>query len=297
MNSSSVVGLRLEDLSVRYPQSSENALDRITLEIRGGGITALAGPNGCGKTTLLRAASGVMAPVSGRAVCAGQDRPIHRLPPERRARLLAVVPQMAGLPSGFTVEEAVMMGRISFHGWFRSESAADREAVSRAIAAVGLDGLAHTSVEKLSGGMQQRALIARALAQEASILLMDEPTAHLDVRYQLDTFELLRSFAHGHGFAVAVAMHDLNLVSRFADRVILLARGRVAHDGPPRAVMTAGILSPLFDHPMHVIPHPLHGYPLILSDGGGRNSKAEVRGAVRRRAGAAEDFRRIKGSG
>ncbi len=274
MNSSLPVSLRLEDLTVRYPQSAANALEQISLEVRGGEIVALAGPNGCGKTTLLRAASGLLAPLSGRAFCSGQTRPMHRLPPEKRARLLAVVPQMAGLPSGYTAEEAVMLGRISYHGWFSPETAADREAVRRAIAAVGLDGMTRLPIDRLSGGMQQRVLIARALAQQASILLMDEPTAHLDVRYQIETLDLLRRFAREEGRAVVVAMHDLNLVSRFADRVVLLERGRIVHSGLPREVLTAEILSSLFDHPMHVMPHPLYGYPLILPDGEGRQAKA-----------------------
>ena len=274
MNPPSGISLILEDLSVRYPQTTVNALEKVSLEIRGGEIIALAGPNGCGKTTLLRAGSGLLAPLSGRVVCSGQTRPMHKLAPEKRARLLAVVPQMAGLPSGFTATEAVMLGRISFHGWFGPETESDREAVRSALAAVGLDGIARQTIDKLSGGMQQRVLIARALAQEASILLMDEPTAHLDIRYQIETLDLLRRFAREHGCAVAVAMHDLNLVSRFADRVALLDRGRLIRHGPPQEVLTAETLSPLFNHPMHVIPHPMYGYPLILPDGEERHANA-----------------------
>jgi iron complex transport system ATP-binding protein len=280
MNSPLPVGLRLEDLTVRYPQSAVNALERISLEIRGGEIAALAGPNGCGKTTLLRAASGLLEPRSGRVVCPGQNRPMHLLPPEKRARLLAVVPQMAGLPFGYTAAEAVMLGRISFHGWFGAETSADREAVRRAISSVGLEQMTDLPIDRLSGGMQQRVLIARALAQEASILLMDEPTAHLDLHYQIETLDLLRRFARERGHAVAVAMHDLNLISRFADRVFLLDRGRMVSGGHPRDVLTAETLSPLFDHPMHVMPHPLYGYPLILPDGEQRLAEAREQGAA-----------------
>jgi iron complex transport system ATP-binding protein len=276
MNPPSGISLILEDLSVRYPHSAGNALDRVSLEVPCGEFIALAGPNGCGKTTLLRAASGFLPPLSGRAVCSGGTKPMHLLPPEKRARLLAVVPQMAGLPSGYAVAEAVMLGRISFHGWFGPETAADREAVRSALDAVGLDALAGHSVEKLSGGMQQRVLIARALAQEASILLMDEPTAHLDIHYQIETLDLLRRFVRERGYAVLAAMHDLNLVSRFADRVALMDRGRVIRCGPPQEILTAGTLSPLFDHPMHVIPHPLYGYPLILPDGEEQTETAKV---------------------
>lgn len=190
-----------------------------------------------------------------------------------------------------------MMGRISFHGWFGPESAGDQDAVQRAVAAVGLNGLSRLPVERLSGGMQQRVLIARALAQEAPILLMDEPTAHLDIRHQIETLELLLRIARESGYAVAVAMHDLNLISRFADRVVLLDRGRMTHNGPPREVLTAEILSPLFDHPMHIIPHPLYGYPLILSDGEGQRANRGVKRAALRRAPAAKDLPRTGKTG
>jgi iron complex transport system ATP-binding protein len=259
--------LILEGLTVRYPAAKANALEHVSLEIRSGELLAIAGPNGCGKTTLLRAASGILAPHSGSARCSGQTRTMHALAPEKRARLLAVVPQMAGLPSGFTVAEAVMLGRISYHGWFGPETPADREAVRSARAAVGLESVSGQSIETLSGGTAQRVLIARALAQGASILLMDEPTAHLDIRYQIETLTLLRRFARDRGHAVAAAMHDLNLIARFADRVALLSGGELVCCDTPKSALTAEILSPLFHHPMRVIPHPLHGYPLVLPDG------------------------------
>jgi iron complex transport system ATP-binding protein len=268
--------LVLENLAVRYPRSAADAVSGISLSVGGGELITLAGPNGCGKTTLLRAASGVLAPCRGSARCAGQSRPMHLLAPEIRARLLAVVPQMAGLPSGFTVAQAVMLGRISFHGWFGPETAADRASVRRAVSAVGLDAEADLPVDTLSGGMQQRVLIARALAQEAPVLLMDEPTAHLDVRFQIETLSLLRAFARERGCAVVTAMHDLNLVSRFADRVVLLRGGHLLRTGPPAEVLTAEILSSLYDHPMHVMPHPLYGYPLILPDGDRRNTEDQA---------------------
>ncbi|MGB7539886.1 MAG: ABC transporter ATP-binding protein [Anaerolineales bacterium] len=274
MNAPVTVALILDELTVRYPATRKNALERIALEVRSGELLAIAGPNGCGKTTLLRAASGVLAPLSGSAKSPVQTRPMHKLAPEKRARLLAVVPQMAGLPTGFTVAEAVMLGRISFHGWFGPETAADRESVRSALAAVGLESVSGQSIETLSGGTVQRVLIARALAQGASILLMDEPTAHLDIRYQIETLTLLRRFARERGHAVVAAMHDLNLVARFADRVALLSGGRLVRCGSPKTVLTARILSPLFQHPMQVIPHPLHGYPLVLPDGEERVKRA-----------------------
>jgi iron complex transport system ATP-binding protein len=147
VNRAAGISLVLENLSVRYPRTAEDALSDVSLAIRGGEFVALAGPNGCGKTTLLRAASGVLAPRRGRATAAGRMQPMHRLPPAQRARLLAVVPQMAGLPSGYSVFEAVMLGRISFHGWFGPETDRDRESVTAALRSVGLEAAAERPVE------------------------------------------------------------------------------------------------------------------------------------------------------
>jgi iron complex transport system ATP-binding protein len=269
MNRAAGISLALENLSVRYPRSAENAVTDVSLRVSGGEFVALAGPNGCGKTTLLRAASGVLAPLEGRATAGDVTRSIHLLSPAQRARLLAVVPQMAGLPAGYSVREAVMLGRISFHGWFGPETDRDRESVQSALRAVGLASTADRPVDTLSGGMQQRVLIARALAQEAPILLMDEPTAHLDIRFQIETLSLLHRFVRGKGFAIVAAMHDLNLAARFADRIVLLSRGRLVRSGVPADVLTEEILSALYDHPMRVIPHPHYGYPLVLPDGRG----------------------------
>jgi iron complex transport system ATP-binding protein len=265
--SPSPVGLTLEDLSIRYPSAMENAIERISLRLAGGEIVALAGPNGCGKTTLLRAAAGMLSPAAGRVWISDAFHPLHRLSPEQRARWIGVVPQMEKLPAGYTVAETVMLGRISFHGWFGPERDADRRAVRSALAAVGLEGMEQSLVGTLSGGGQQRVLIARALAQEAPILLMDEPTAHLDIRFQLETLGLLRALARTSRRAVMIAIHDLNLASRFADRVALLDRGRLIHCGSPAEVLTSEILSRLFATPLQVIPHPHHGFPLILPDG------------------------------
>jgi iron complex transport system ATP-binding protein len=259
--------LTIEDLSIRYPSAKENAIEQVTLRVSGGEVIALAGPNGCGKTTLLRAASGMLSPAAGRVWISDAFHPLHRLSPEQRAHWIGVVPQMEKLPAGYMVAETVMLGRISFHGWFGPESAADRQSVGSALAAVGLEGMEHRFAGTLSGGEQQRVMIARALAQEAPILLMDEPTAHLDIRFQMETLALLRSLARESHRAVVIAIHDLNLVSRFADRVALLDRGRLIHCGSPAEVLTSEILSSLFAIPLQVIPHPHHGFPLILPDG------------------------------
>jgi iron complex transport system ATP-binding protein len=272
------VVLSIARLVFRYPAGAEDVLADITLDVAGGEVVALAGPNGCGKTTLLRAAAGMLSPRSGSVSISRATGPVHRLGPEKRARLIAVVPQFAKLPAGFSVHDAVMTGRISFHGWFGPESAADRAAVRRALESVGMDPAEGQDVGTLSGGAVQRVLIARALAQEAPVLLMDEPTAHLDLRYQVETLALLKRFAREAGRAVLVAMHDLNLAGRFADRVALMERGRRAACGRPADVLTRERLSPLYCIPMTVIPHPLHGYPIVIPDGEERRGEEPCRG-------------------
>jgi ABC-type cobalamin/Fe3+-siderophores transport system ATPase subunit len=267
--------LIVDELSVRYPRSETDALERVSLRVSAGEIVALAGPNGCGKTTLLRAATGMLAPASGCVRVSGMPRPMHRLPPVQRARLVAVVPQMAKLPSGFTAAEAVMLSRISYHGWFGPETEADIAAVQSALETVGLASRSRSILDALSGGEQQRIWIARALAQEAPILLLDEPTAHLDPRYQLEILALLHSFARSGRCAALIAIHDLNLASSFADRIALLDRGRLAACGSPAEVLTGERLSALYSIPMHVIPHPFHGRPLVLPDGDERSQSLQ----------------------
>ncbi len=262
------IRLAVMNVTFRYPNGREHALESVSLLIAGGELVALAGPNGCGKTTLLRAAAGMLSPQSGSIRTNRDSVPVHTLNPEKRARRIAVVPQFAKLPAGFKVRDAVMTGRISYHGWFGPESAADRLAVFRALKSVGMEDTEEEDVDTLSGGAVQRVLIARALAQEAPILLMDEPTAHLDLRYQVETLALLRRFARQGNRAVLVAMHDLNLAARFADRVALMKHGRLLACGKPAEVFTRERLSPLYSIPLNVIPHPVYGYPLVLPDGG-----------------------------
>jgi ABC-type cobalamin/Fe3+-siderophores transport system ATPase subunit len=264
------VVLSIERFSFRYRPKGNLVLDSISLDIRGGEVVALAGPNGSGKSTLLRGAGGMLAPLDGAVRVNRGGSPIHRLNPEQRARLTAAVPQFAQLPPGFTVQDVVMAGRISFHGWFGSESPADRGTVAAALADVGLAEAGQEPVETLSGGAQQRVLIARALAQEAPVLLMDEPTAHLDLRFQVDALELLRRFAREGGRAILVAMHDLNLAARYCDRIALLDQGRLVACGAPEEVLSAERLSSIYSVPITVIRDPVHGCPLVLPNGAGR---------------------------
>jgi iron complex transport system ATP-binding protein len=254
--------LTLESLSISY--GPRVALRNVSLQVTPGEVMAVIGPNGAGKSTLIRAASGGLAPTQGRALLAGLEA--HRLPPDRRARRVAVVPQAARLPEAFTVWETVLMGRTPYLGWLARESRADHALAQAAMRRANVADLAERCIGELSGGEQQRVLIARALAQAAPILLMDEPTAHLDLKHQVSLLSLARDLAHQEKLVVLVALHDLNLAAQFADRVALLVGGELRTLGLPAEVLTASNLSTAYDLAVNVIAHPAHGTPLVIAN-------------------------------
>jgi iron complex transport system ATP-binding protein len=252
--------LKIENLSVSY--GSRRVLMDVSLEVRSGEVLALIGPNGAGKSTLVRAASGVIPVEAGTVRTNGRD--LLALPPMQRARALAVVPQAVSLPPAFTVWEMVLLGRTPYLNFLGQISARDEQIVRRALARVDLLDLADRRAGELSGGEQQRALLARALAQSTPILLMDEPTAHLDLQHQVALMELVRSLAQQEGLAVLIALHDLNLAARYADRVALLVEEEIEAVGPPAEVMTPEAISAAYGLPVAVVPHPFASVPLVL---------------------------------
>ncbi|MBA3727174.1 MAG: ABC transporter ATP-binding protein, partial [Armatimonadetes bacterium] len=213
--------MAIEAVAIEAGYGGAAVLNFVSFDIRPGELVAIIGPNGSGKSTLIRALSRTLLPTAGTVRMLGDD--IYRIPAKEAARRVAVVPQHEDQIFDFLVREIVEMGRYAWDG----ESSG---AVGRALLATSSDDLSERPFSQLSGGERQRVLLARALAQETPILLLDEPTAHMDVGYQIATLSLLRRFA-GEGKAVAAALHDLNLVSGFADRVILLHAGRIAADG------------------------------------------------------------------
>jgi len=225
--------LTITDLNVTY--GKKTAIRDISLEIKEGEIMALVGPNGAGKTSLIRAVSGTVRPASGTIMISGQR--IEQLSAGQRARLMAVVPQARQLGGAYTVHQAVMMGRTAYMGWLGLESERDQEAVVRALEGSTLTHLAQNHIANLSGGEQQRVLLARALAQETPVLLLDEPTNHLDLRHQVEFLKLLKQLVRVKKIAVMMAMHDLNLVAGIADRVTLLVDGCIAAQGKPIEVL------------------------------------------------------------
>ena len=252
--------LEVKSLSVSY--GLRRVLHELSLELPGGGVLALIGPNGAGKTTLVRALSGLLKPDSGQILVQGQD--LARLGAPERARLMAVVPQARQLPPAFTAWETVLLGRTPYLNWLGQVSAQDEAIARQAMERTKTTDLADRPVGELSGGEQQRLLLARALAQASPILLMDEPTTHLDLQYQLSLLEMVRSLARQDGLAVLAALHDLNLVARYADRVALLVEGRLVALGTPAEVLTGEILSRAYNVPLEVLHAGTGGWPTVL---------------------------------
>ena len=255
--------LDIRSLSVSY--NGKDILHDVSLHVAAGGILAVIGPNGAGKTTLIRAVSGVLPPRSGQIWVDGID--LAGLSAIQRARYLAVVPQARQLPAAFTVYQSVLLGRTPYLGWLGRTGKTDHAMVERALAQTRLTGLADRRVGELSGGEQQRILLARALAQDTPILLLDEPTTHLDMEHQSSFLNLVRSLASKKKLAVLLVLHDLNLAGLYADQVALLVDGRNHSIGAPSEVLTAENLSSVYHVPVNVVPHPDYGTPLVLPDG------------------------------
>jgi iron complex transport system ATP-binding protein len=255
--------LEIRSLSVGYHERM--VLKNVSLSVNGGEVVALIGPNGAGKSTLIRAISGVLPHRSGSIQVYGSD--FSSFSAEQRARTLAVVPQAQSLPMSFNVYQTVLLGRTPYLGWLGQAGKRDRAAVERAMQQTKTEHLADRCIGELSGGEQQRVLLARALAQATPILIMDEPTNHLDVRHQTSFLNLARQLAVECGLAVMVALHDLNLTSLYADRVAVLAEGELKAVGTPEEVFVEENLSPIYGSHLQVISHPQYGTPLVLPAG------------------------------
>jgi iron complex transport system ATP-binding protein len=252
--------LQAEGLEVRYSGAPRFALAGVSARVAAGELVAVAGPNGSGKTTLVRAMTGLV-PLSGGSVRV-EGRPLGDWRRAELARVLGVVPQREDIVFPLRVEEAVMLGRYARLGPLGAPGAADHEAVASALARCDAVALARRSTDTLSGGEWQRVRLARALAQEPSVLLLDEPTASLDVRHEMEILELIRGLVD-HGLAGLVITHQLNLAARFADRIVLLNEGRVVAEGAPREVLRKNTLDAVFQWPVAVTTW-LDGSPQLV---------------------------------
>ncbi|MGE5463138.1 MAG: ABC transporter ATP-binding protein [Syntrophothermus sp.] len=255
--------LKIQNLSVSY--GSRQILHSISLEVQSGEVLALIGPNGAGKSTLIRAASGVI-PYGGHIRPNGDD--FASMSPVQRARYIATVPQAVSLPPAYTVWETVLLGRTPYLGFLGQPSKKDEEIAHQALERVSAFHFADRRVGELSGGEQQRVLLARALCQSTPILLLDEPTAHLDLQYQVGLLELVSELAHKDRLAVLVALHDLNLAAHYADRIALMVAGQIKAVGAAKEVLQPGLIQEAYCLPVQVVRHPFLDVPLVLPDAG-----------------------------
>jgi iron complex transport system ATP-binding protein len=253
--------IRFDDVAIRYPRASNNALSGVSLEARRSSLTAVVGPNGSGKSSLVRALIGRVPLGGGTIAIDGVSTP--SLSRDALARRVAVVTQREELAFPLLVSEYVALGRYPHIGLWRAVSSDDAQAVDAAMIAAEVEALRDRRMDALSGGELQRVRLARALAQGGDALVLDEPTAFLDVGHEMAVFEMLHRLSR-QGTAVLLVSHQLNLVARFADHMVLLHHGRVAASGTPDAVMRAEVLEPVYDWPLVVTRDPAVGAPALV---------------------------------
>ena len=252
--------LEVDRLSFSY--ETVPVLSAISLSIRPGEFVGIIGPNGSGKSTLLRLLAGVSHPSAGTVRLDG--RSLRETPRREVARRIAVVPQETTFTFAFSALEVVLMGRSPHLGRLSLEGPEDMKIARHAMRATDTWYLRDRRMDALSGGEKQRVVIARALAQEPSILLLDEPTTALDVRHQVDIYRLLHRLHSDSGLTVLLVSHDLNLAAKVCQRLVLLCKGKIECDGPPSAVIRAELLSSVYGTELHVQTDPAGGAPVVI---------------------------------
>lgn len=246
---------------LRFRYADEPAVENVSLTVGAGEMVGIVGPNGSGKSTLLRLISGVLTPQTGAIEIFG--RPIGRYTQGELARQMAVVPQESSIEFPFSVTEVVLMGRSPHLGGFAFEGRTDLEVAHAMMARTGVEALARRSIHELSGGERQRVIIARALTQQAPILLLDEPGAFLDIRHEVEIYDLLHELQQ-EGKAIVTVLHDLNLAALYCDRVVLMKGGRIVHSGTPSEVITYPNLTQVYEVEVYVDRNDITGAINVL---------------------------------
>lgn len=229
----------LEAKQLTYSINGRTIIDNLSMKLQSGSFLGIIGPNGSGKSTLLRMLCGLLKPVQGSLTLEG--KPFKAYSTKERAQMIGYVPQDCSLDADFTIEQIVAMGRHPYSRLLGGLTSSDAQQVERAMEQCGVDHLRDRYIHACSGGQRQLAFIAKALAQEPQILLLDEPISALDIRHQLRTLALLRQLAD-EGYAVVASLHDLSLASRYCDRLLLLHDGRIEAFGEPEEVLSADAL-------------------------------------------------------
>ncbi len=255
-------GVALETRGLDFNYAAAPVLRGVSFSLASGESAALLGPNGSGKSTLLACLAGERRPAAGRIAVGGLSP--ADLPETRRARLLALLPQQGTHPPGVSAFHGVLMGRYAHTRFLRGYGPEDRAVAQAALASVGLAGLAGRDADRLSGGEARRVLLARALAQEAPLLLLDEAEAGLDPACRVSVFALVAGLRRQRGLTVLAAMHDVNLAAMYFDRLIFLKEGRIAADGPPREVVCREVLERVYETPVCILAHPQTGLPQMI---------------------------------
>ena len=240
--------LEVDHLSVAL--DCKVVLNDLSFSVHHGNILVIIGPNGAGKTTLLRALNGLVPIRNGKVHLNGEDLITKDI--LERAKLIASVPQAGNLPAAFRVRDVVILGRTPYLNWLGQTSKSDEEIVQEALSQTQTEKLADRMVSELSAGEQQRVLLARALAQTTPILFMDEPTTHLDLKYQVELLNLIKDLTRRKKLITLLVLHDLNLSGRFADQVMILHQGQIAAWGDPSQVLTRDLLSRVYRVPIQV---------------------------------------------
>lgn len=252
--------ISLSDVSVHY--GDQPVVQNISFDIRQGKVMVLIGPNGSGKTTIIRGITGSVKLSGGQIKYDGKN--LADLSETERAKYLSVVPQNSLLPDGFSVYETVAMGRTPYLGLLGKLSEEDRRRVDEAIRETAIFDLRKKDVRSLSGGEQQRVILARALAQDTPVMILDEPTTHLDLNHTIGILSLVRNLSREKGTAVLIVLHDLNLAARFADEIIILKQGNILAMGTPEEVLTENNLTAVYHVPMIVFRHDGISTPIVL---------------------------------
>jgi iron complex transport system ATP-binding protein len=266
----------LELIDLVFSYGDRSVVSGVSLGLPPGRFLGLLGPNGSGKSTLVRLAAGLLSPRRGEVRLDGRE--LRSFSRGDIARRIAVVPQGATLPEAFSGREIVLLGRTPHLGWLASESPLDEAIAQRALEMVGAADFADRRVGELSGGERQRLVLARALAQEPDVLLLDEPTTHLDLTHQLAILDLVRSLARTDKLAVLGVFHDLNLAAEYCDEVAVLDSGRLVARGTPEMTLTTDLVHRVYGVDVVIARHPSSGRPVILPAAANRATPTAVLG-------------------
>ncbi|GAB7066960.1 ABC transporter ATP-binding protein [Mycobacterium hodleri] len=254
------VRLGARELSLGYGGSA--IVDGLTVDVAAGAVTAIVGPNACGKSTLLRGLARLMSPSAGQVILDGSD--ITRLRTKDVARKLGLLPQSSIAPEGITVADLVTRGRFPHQTMLRQFTRDDQRAVADAMAATGVTAIAGRPVDQLSGGQRQRVWIAMVLAQQTPLILLDEPTTFLDIAHQIELLDLFAELNAEQGRTIVAVLHDLNHACRFADQIIAMKAGSIVAQGNPAEVITAPLVEEVYGLKCQVIDDPETGTPLVV---------------------------------